>query len=106
MKLFYLKIEKNRTAGMTKFLWPEWWSEFYDKVDYLGYEDTGTLGHVKERVLILADDLTAAQIQAKAGEDYQETTVEDADAFMQEYEGRRLVDRLPKAIARQLGLIE
>jgi hypothetical protein len=105
MKLFYLKIPKVRTAGMTQFLWPDWWSEFYQLVDYLGYEDTGELGQVKERILILAADDVAEKIKAKAGEDYQEATLTDADAFMQEFEGRTLAERLPKSIARKLGLI-
>lgn len=56
MKTFRVRIKKNRTAEATTFEWPTWWSEVYDKVNIVAYEDSEDLGRVEEYAVGVAED--------------------------------------------------
>lgn len=67
MKAFRVLIRKDRKEGQTHFLWPEWWSKYYDKVQIVAYQDEG---QVDEWAVGYAEDDLADQM-AEEGEEFQ-----------------------------------
>jgi len=66
MKVFEIRIIKNRTEKECGFGWPSWWGEVYQKVDAVAYEDhPEALGQQTEGAVCVTDDETWETIKAK-----------------------------------------
>lgn len=62
MRAFEVAVKKERSADNTRFVWPNWWGEVYEKVDVVAYQDAGK---AVEGALCVADNKTASAVEAK-----------------------------------------
>ncbi|MEM4531240.1 MAG: hypothetical protein QXY39_05175 [Thermofilaceae archaeon] len=106
MKTFRVRIKKRRTETATTFVWPAWWSEVYDKVDLLAYEDSADLGDVEEYVVGVAEDEVVDRMLALDKEGVVEVVhPEYADEMVQLWKpGRRLGDLVDVKKIKPVGL--
>ena len=67
MKVFEVKIKKNRGERETSFEWPSWWGEIYEQVDIVALEDhPKALGKRSEGAICVCDDKTWLAIESKS----------------------------------------
>lgn len=66
MKVFEVKIKKNRTEKECQFGWPSWWGDVYEQVDVVAYEDhPESYGKKTEGAVCVCDDETWLVIKGK-----------------------------------------